>query len=190
MGHISGTWKLLLCEYWRKSMIFGEKNMDLKRLKGRLKLRFLTEIGRFHCNQGEEVAHFAWFGEPWTWLGPKDSWFERRCLIGQVLSMTDSSKCCCWDYILGRPRENKGTNWKWRWKTEYEKNHPDRKFSSKWQTKRSWLVFSEDKNVMTCTTCVEFFQSDKISNPFIKRLLKLKGKGHGLNKLVWKFKWQ
>jgi hypothetical protein len=28
-------------------------------------LRFLTEIGRFHWNQGEEVAHFAWFGEPW-----------------------------------------------------------------------------------------------------------------------------
>jgi len=28
-------------------MIIGEKNMDLKRLTGRLKLRFLTEIGRF-----------------------------------------------------------------------------------------------------------------------------------------------
>jgi hypothetical protein len=26
MGHISGTWELLLCEYWRKSMIIGEKN--------------------------------------------------------------------------------------------------------------------------------------------------------------------
>jgi hypothetical protein len=24
-----------------------------------------------------------------TWLGTKDSLFERRCLIGQVLSMTD-----------------------------------------------------------------------------------------------------
>jgi hypothetical protein len=33
-------------------MIIGEKNTDL------------TEIGQFHCNQGEEVAHFAWFGEP------------------------------------------------------------------------------------------------------------------------------
>ena len=64
MGQISGTWRLLLCEYWRKSMIIGEKNTDLKRLTGRLKLRFLTEIGRFHWNQGEEVAHFAWFGEP------------------------------------------------------------------------------------------------------------------------------
>jgi len=42
-------------------MIIGEKNTDLKRLK----LRFLTEIGRLHWNQGEEVAHFAWFGEPW-----------------------------------------------------------------------------------------------------------------------------
>ena len=42
MGHISGTWELLLCEYWRKSMIIGEKNTDLKRLTGRLKLLFLT----------------------------------------------------------------------------------------------------------------------------------------------------
>ena len=64
MGHISGTRELLLCEYWRKSMIIGEKNTDLKRLTGRLKLRFLTEIGRLHWNQGEEVAHFTWFGEP------------------------------------------------------------------------------------------------------------------------------
>ena len=29
------------------------------------KFRFSTEIGRFHWNQGEEVTHFAWFGEPW-----------------------------------------------------------------------------------------------------------------------------
>jgi hypothetical protein len=29
-----------------------------------LKLHFLTEIGRFHWNQGEKVAHFAWFGDP------------------------------------------------------------------------------------------------------------------------------
>ena len=60
-GHISGTWELLLCEYWRKSMIIGEKNTDLKRLTGRLKLRFLTEIGWFHWNQ-------VWFGEPWLTL--------------------------------------------------------------------------------------------------------------------------
>jgi hypothetical protein len=68
MGQISGTWELLLREYWRKSMIIGEKNTDLKRLTGRLKLCFLTEIGRFHWNQGDNVAHFAWFGEPWTSL--------------------------------------------------------------------------------------------------------------------------
>jgi hypothetical protein len=49
-------------------MIIGEKNTDLKkRLTQRLKLRFLTEIGRLHWNQGEEVAHFAWFGEPWVY---------------------------------------------------------------------------------------------------------------------------
>ena len=29
MGHISGTWELLLCEYLRKSMIIGEQNTDL-----------------------------------------------------------------------------------------------------------------------------------------------------------------
>jgi len=46
-------------------MIIGEKNTDLKRLTVRLKLRFLTEIGRLHWNQGEKVVHFAWFGEPW-----------------------------------------------------------------------------------------------------------------------------
>jgi hypothetical protein len=37
--------------------------MDLKRLTGRLKLRFLTEIGQFQWNQGEEVAHFDWFAQ-------------------------------------------------------------------------------------------------------------------------------
>jgi hypothetical protein len=44
-------------------MIIGEKKYGLERLTGRLKLHFLTEIGRFHGNQGEEVAHFAWFGQ-------------------------------------------------------------------------------------------------------------------------------
>jgi hypothetical protein len=29
------------------------------------------------------------------------------------------------------------------------------------------VSFNKEKNVMTCTTCIEFFQSDKISNPFI-----------------------
>jgi hypothetical protein len=38
----------------------------LKRPTGWLKLRFLTELGRFHWNQVEKVAHFAWFGEPWS----------------------------------------------------------------------------------------------------------------------------
>ena len=52
-------WEILLCEYWRKSMIIDEKNTDLKRLTGRLKLYFLTEIGRFHWNQCEKVAHFS-----------------------------------------------------------------------------------------------------------------------------------
>jgi hypothetical protein len=37
-------------------MIIGEKNTDLKRLTGQLKLRFLTEIGRFHWNQAKKSA--------------------------------------------------------------------------------------------------------------------------------------
>ena len=37
-------------------------------------------------------------------------------------------------------------------KQEYEKNRSDRKFPSKWQTERPWLVFNEEKNMMTCTT--------------------------------------
>jgi hypothetical protein len=48
----------------KKKYDYWWKNTDLKRLTGRLKLRFLTEIGRLHWNQDEEVAHFAWFGEP------------------------------------------------------------------------------------------------------------------------------
>ena len=44
-------------------MIIGEKNTDLKTDRATK-----TEIGRLHWNQGEEVAHFAWFGEPWTQL--------------------------------------------------------------------------------------------------------------------------
>ena len=48
----------------KKKYDYWWKNTDLKRLTRRLKLRFLTEIGRLHWNQDEEVAHFAWFGEP------------------------------------------------------------------------------------------------------------------------------
>jgi hypothetical protein len=33
-----------VCKWIKKSMIIGEKNTDLKKLK----LRFLTEIGRFY----------------------------------------------------------------------------------------------------------------------------------------------
>jgi hypothetical protein len=48
MGHISGTWELLLCEYWRKSIIIGEQNMDLKRLTGQSK--WATSSPWFHWN--------------------------------------------------------------------------------------------------------------------------------------------
>jgi hypothetical protein len=51
MGQISGT---SFYVYWRKSMIIVEKNPDLKRLTGQLKLRFLTEIGRFHWTKAKK----------------------------------------------------------------------------------------------------------------------------------------
>jgi hypothetical protein len=51
----------------KKKYDYWWKDTDLKRLTGRLKLRFLTEIGWFHWNQGEEVAHFVWFCKPCTY---------------------------------------------------------------------------------------------------------------------------
>jgi hypothetical protein len=55
--------------------------IDLKRLTGRLKLRFLTEIGWFHWNRGEKVVHFAWFGDPCACLVEKyqlySLWFHK-----------------------------------------------------------------------------------------------------------------
>ena len=101
MGQISGTWELLLCEYWRKSMIIGEKNTDLKRLK-RLKLRFLTEIGRFHWNQGEEVAHFAWFGEPCHLCNSSKNKVSSSNSFCQVFN--DKHHCSLHDFVRGRIR--------------------------------------------------------------------------------------
>ena len=39
---------------------------------------------------------------------------------------------------------------------------PDRKFSSKWQTERPWLVFNEEKNVMTCTAILHALNFSKV----------------------------
>jgi hypothetical protein len=69
--------------------------------------------------------------------------------------MTDSSKYRCWDSILERPQGKKrkqieNDDEKQKKKQEYEKNRPDRKFPSKWQTE-----FYKEKNVMTCTTCID-----------------------------------
>jgi hypothetical protein len=76
--------------HWRKSMIIGEKNTDLKRLTGRLKLRFLTEIGRLHWNQGEEVAHFAWFSEP----SMCNLWLNLQLVEGSQYSVEWVNDCC------------------------------------------------------------------------------------------------
>ena len=107
MGHISGTWELLLCEYWRKCMIIGEKNTDLKRLTGWLKFRFLTEIGRLHWNQGEEVAHFAWFGEPWHCIfftNVNNAWIRYRHSISFL-----TNKCTDFNKILWIKKKRKCT---------------------------------------------------------------------------------
>jgi hypothetical protein len=58
-----------------------------------------------------------------------------------------------------------------------KKNRSDRKFSSKWQTERHWLVFMEKKNcddMHYMNKCIEIFQSDKISNPFISHCSNLR----------------
>ena len=56
--------------------------------RGRLKLCFLTEIGRLHWNQDEEVAHFAWFGEPWCVL------WVLNCLF----LLFSNRHACFWKY--------------------------------------------------------------------------------------------
>ena len=52
-------------------------------------------------------------------------------------------------------------------KQEYEKNRSDRKFPSKWQTERPWivLVFKEEKNVMTCLHAFNFSKAIKSVTP-------------------------
>ena len=70
-------------------MIIGEKNTDLIRL-----MPFLTEIGRFHWSQGEKVAHFTWFGEPWSYvllLWSSFLWVRSwNCLIQPLFSWFSS----------------------------------------------------------------------------------------------------
>ena len=38
---------------------------QFQKLTGRLNLRLIAGIEQFYWNQGEKVAHFDWFGEPW-----------------------------------------------------------------------------------------------------------------------------
>ena len=52
MGHISGTWELLLREYRRKSMIIGEQKTDRA-----TKTSLFDNLCRVH-----EIAY--WFGGP------------------------------------------------------------------------------------------------------------------------------
>jgi hypothetical protein len=66
--------------------------------------------------------------------------------------MTDKSSHCLWQGELKKENDDEKQK---KEKQEYEKNRPDRKFSSKWQTDLHsdlWLVFNEVKNVMICTS--------------------------------------
>jgi hypothetical protein len=65
-------------------MITGEKNTDLKTDRATK-----TEIGRLHWNQGEEVAHFAWFGEPWTQLTFYHETEMTHCMIIYIYVVTE-----------------------------------------------------------------------------------------------------
>jgi hypothetical protein len=127
MGHISGTWELLLCEYWRRSMIIIEKNTDLKRLTGRLKLRFLTEIGRLHWNQGEEVAHFAWFGEPWFNTNKTKNKYKDICKSERWYANKNKELNNYWIYQSFRKLKTLAWSGK-------QKNFPDRKIWQKFRT--------------------------------------------------------
>jgi hypothetical protein len=51
-------------------MIIGEKNTDLKRLT---KTSLFDRNWATSLKQGEEVAHFAWFGEPWCIISLKNN---------------------------------------------------------------------------------------------------------------------
>jgi hypothetical protein len=57
-------------------MIIGEKNTDLKKLTGRLKLRFLTEIGRLHC------FYFCHVIETKAKKLPTSPGFDEPCEVG------------------------------------------------------------------------------------------------------------
>ena len=61
MGHILGTFYVNIEE---KVWLLVVKKYGLKKTDRATETSLLTEIGRLHWNQGEEVAHFAWFGEP------------------------------------------------------------------------------------------------------------------------------
>jgi uncharacterized protein YceK len=62
----------------------------------------------------------------------------------------------------------------------YENDRPDRKFYSKWQTDRPWLDLNKEKNVMTCTTCIEFEVTQSISGCSSLRTLAVSDHGETL----------
>ena len=85
----------------------------------------------------------------------------RFYMTSPVLSWGDSGK--------KKRKQIENDDEKQKKKREYEKKSSWQEISLKMANRATldWSVFSEEKNVMICTTCIEFFQSDKISNPFI-----------------------
>jgi hypothetical protein len=66
MGHISGTWELLLREYWRKSMIIGEK----KYWQGDWNFDFWPKLGDFIETKAKKSPTSPGLVSPdgWIWI--------------------------------------------------------------------------------------------------------------------------
>jgi hypothetical protein len=64
MGQISGTWELLLCVL-KKKYDYCWKISGLEKTDRATKTSLFDRNWAISLNQGKEVAHFVWFGEPW-----------------------------------------------------------------------------------------------------------------------------
>ena len=75
MGHISGTWELLLCEYWRKSMIIGEKNTTWKDWQGDSNFAFWQKLGDFIETKAKKSPTSPGLVSPESYL----TWTDTDC---------------------------------------------------------------------------------------------------------------
>ena len=47
-------------------------------------------------------------------------------------------------------------------KKRYEEHRPGRKLNTKWQKGQSWLQFNLEENSMTCSICMDYYQSKEM----------------------------